>query len=64
MKSIINPLVEEQMTLIRDMENLKECLEVRLALLGQEYALKTEYDQNEMESFRMKTEIQGNKLVN
>lgn len=62
MKTIISPLVEEQMKLIRDMENLKECLEVRLALLGQEYALKTEYERNEIDILRMKTEIQLNKL--
>lgn len=62
MKTIINHLVEEQMKLIRDMENLKECLEVRLALLSQEYAHKNEYERNEIDIIRMKTEIQLNKL--
>jgi len=62
MKTIISPKIEEQMKLISDMENLKECLEVRLALLHQGNALKSEYEQNESEILRMKTEIQLNKL--
>ena len=62
MKTIISPKIEEQMKLISDMENLKECLEVRLALLHQGNALKSEYEQNESEILRMKTEIQWNKL--
>ena len=62
MKTIINPLVEEQMKYIRDIENLKECLELRLTLLSQEYAHKNEHERNENDILRMKTEIQLNKL--
>lgn len=62
MKSIINKSIEEKMVIIRDIENLKECLEVRLALIGQDYAHKNEFEQNESDILRMKTEIQLNKL--
>lgn len=47
---------------IRDIECIKECLEVRLALLGQENAHKNEFEQNESDILRMKTEIEISKL--
>lgn len=62
MKTIINPIIEEQMNHIRDIECIKECLEVRLALLGQENAHKNEFEQNESDILRMKTEIEISKL--
>ena len=62
MKNIINPIIEEQMNHIRDIESIKECLNVRLALLGQENAHKNEFEQNESDILRMKTEIELEKL--
>lgn len=64
MKSIINPIIEAQMKHICDIERIKESLEVRLALIGQDYSNKDEFEQNECDILKMKTEIEIEKLNN
>jgi hypothetical protein len=62
MKSILNDTIEHKMKLIKDLEYLKECFEVRLSLLGKDYALKDEYECNEIDIKRLKTEVSINKI--
>lgn len=51
-----------EMKSIRDSQMMKECLELRLALLKNDYSLKSEYDKNEIDIIRMKTEMQIDRL--
>lgn len=59
---IKNDLIEDTMRMIRDSFKTKECLELRLNLIRKDYALKSEYDKNEMDLLRLKTEMQIEKL--
>lgn len=61
---ILNEVIEHEMTSIRDSKMMKECLEIRLTLLKLDYSLKNEYDQNEVQILKMKTEFQIDKLTN
>lgn len=61
---ILNEVIEYEMASIRDSKMMKECLEIRLALLKRDYSLKNEYDQNEVQILKMKTEFQIDKLTN
>ena len=62
MESLKNKLIEDNMRMIRDSLKTKECLELRLNLIRKDYALKSEYDKNEMDLLRLKTEMQIEKL--
>jgi hypothetical protein len=54
--------VELEADLIRDLQLLKECLELRLSLIGQNNSLKTEFELNEDDIIRIKTKVELNKL--
>ena len=62
MGRLTNDLIEDNMRMIRDSLKTKECLELRLNLIRKDYALKSEYDKNEMDLLRLKTEMQIEKL--
>jgi hypothetical protein len=62
MKSILNDTIEHEMKLIMDLEYLKECFELRLSLLGKNYSLKDEFERNEIDIKRLRTEVSLNKL--
>jgi hypothetical protein len=62
MDRLTNELIEDNMRMIRDSSKTKECLELRLTLIRKDYALKSEYDKNEMDLLRIKTEMQIEKL--
>lgn len=62
MARLTNELIEDSMRMIRDSLKTKECLELRLNLIRKDYALKSEYDKNEMDLLRLKTEMQIEKL--
>jgi hypothetical protein len=62
MDRLTNELIEENMRMIRDSFKTKECLELRITLIRKDYALKSEYDKNEMDLLRIKTEMQIEKL--
>ena len=54
--------IELEADLIRDLQLLKECLELRLSLIGQNNSLKTEFELNEDDIIRIKTKVELNKL--
>jgi hypothetical protein len=62
MDRLTNELIEDSMSMIRDSSKTKEYLELRLNLIRKDYALKNEYDKNEMDLLRIKTEMQIEKL--
>lgn len=45
-------------------ERMKECLEIRLALLFTDYSKKNEFEKNELEILKMETERKIEKLNN
>ena len=45
-------------------EKMKECLEIRLALLFTDYSKKNEFEKNELEILKMETERKIEKLNN
>jgi len=54
--------IENDLDQIRDIQLLKECLELRLSLIGQNNSLKSEYEKNEDDITRIKTQVEINKL--
>ncbi len=58
----MNEPFEQDIHLIRDLQLLKECLELRLSLIGQNNSLKTEFELNEDDITRIKTQIEIAKL--
>lgn len=54
--------LEQDIYLIRDLQLLKECLELRLSLIGQNNSTKTEFELNEDDITRIKTQIEIAKL--
>jgi len=55
-------LIEQDLDQIREMQLLKECLELRLSLIGQNNSLKSEFEKNEDDITRIKTQVEINKL--
>jgi hypothetical protein len=47
---------------ISDLQLLKECLELRLSLIGQNNSIKSEFEKNEDDITRIKTHLELNKL--
>ena len=59
---ILNDSIDFEMRSVRDSEMMKECLELRLSLIKTNYSLKTEYEKNEVDILKMKTEMQIERL--
>jgi hypothetical protein len=55
-------IIENDLNIIRDTQLIKECLELRLSLIGQNNSLKSEYEKNEDDIIRIKTQIEVNRL--
>jgi len=55
-------LIEQELDQIREIQLLKECLELRLSLIGQNNSLKSEFEKNEDDIIRIKTQVEINKL--
>lgn len=55
-------IIEQDLDQIKDMQLLKECLELRLSLIGQNNSLKSEFEKNEDDITRIKTQVEINKL--
>lgn len=63
METIINDIIESDLRIIRNCQFTKECLELRIALIKKDYVLKNEYEKNELDILRLKTETQIDKLT-
>lgn len=63
METIINDIIESDLRIIKNAQFTKECLELRLTLIKKDYALKNEYEKNELDLLRVKTEVQIEKLT-
>jgi hypothetical protein len=59
---ILNSFIENDLTAIREMRMLEECLELRLHFLHPNNMQKTEFEKNEDTITRIKTEIEINRL--
>jgi hypothetical protein len=55
-------IIEQDLDQIKDMQLLKECLELRLSLIGQNNSIKSEFEKNEDDITRIKTQVEINKL--
>ena len=60
--SILNSFIENDLTAIREMRMLEECLELRLHFLHPNNMQKSEFEKNEDAITRIKTEIEINRL--
>jgi len=60
--TVLNEIIDAQLENIHSAESMKECLELRLALIRQGFSKKNEYEQNESIILRIKTEAQIVKL--
>ena len=60
--SILNSFIEQDLTAIREMRMLEECLELRLHFLHPNNVVKSEFEKNEDAITRIKTEIEINRL--
>ena len=59
---ILNEIIEEQLLGIAASERMKECLQLRLKLIGTNKASKSKYELNELEITKLKTEAQIDKM--
>lgn len=55
-------IFKQDINQIKELNALKECLELRLALIGQNNSTKSEYEKNEDDIIRIKTQTEINKL--
>ena len=55
-------MIDKDIDQIRHLQQLKECLELRLVLIGQNNSIKSEYERNEDDIVRIKTQVELNKL--
>lgn len=62
MEKVVNEIIEAQLKQVEASERMKECLELRLNLLGTNHSAKNEYEKNEAEILKMKTEAQIEQL--
>lgn len=60
-ETIIDARIEYDLKQISNIQLLLECLELRLALLGQNNSVKTEFEKNEDDILMIKTQIEINK---
>jgi hypothetical protein len=60
--TILNEIIENQLNNIQSAETMKECLELRLALLKQDFSKKSEYERNEAIILEIRTKTQITKL--
>lgn len=57
-------MISDSMMDLSASEKMKECLEIRLALLFTDYSKKNEFEKNELEILKMETERKIEKLNN
>jgi len=62
METIIDANIERDLMAICNLQYVKECLELRLALIGQNNSLKSEFEKNEDDILRVKTQIEIDKF--
>lgn len=59
---MLNEVIESQLKTIQFLENTKECLLVRLSLIDSESSKKNEYELNEIQLLKIKSEYEIFKL--
>jgi len=59
---VLNEIIEDHLLSIAASESMKECLQLRLKLIGSDKACKSRYDINELEILKLKTEAQIDKM--
>lgn len=57
-------MISDSMMDLSASERMKECLEIRLALLFTDYSKKNEFEKNELEILKMETERKIEKINN
>lgn len=62
MEIVLNEIIQHELLQITSLENLKEVLQVRLSLIGRDYAKKDEFEKNEVDILKIKTQIEINKI--
>lgn len=53
--TILNNYVDTLLTKINELKVIKECYQLRLHLIGKDYASKDEYERNEVDILRYRT---------
>ena len=60
---ILNEIIDNYLVRLNELKVIKECYEIRLHLIKANYALKDEYEKNEVDILRTKTIHTINKLT-
>ena len=61
---MINKIINDYLIQLNELKVIKECYEIRLHLIKANYAVKDEYEKNEVDILKVKTIHTINKLTN